>query len=78
MAVQPARRLVAAEAVEVFVQIRARAGKGFRGYCCAVPVGGEAIERPCHAEDGVEDKQFGNEVVVFDHLALFVALGGGW
>ncbi len=37
---------------------------------------GEAVERARHADDGVEDEQVGDEVVVLDHLALLVALGG--
>jgi hypothetical protein len=42
-----------------------------------MPVGGEAVERACHADDGVEDEWVGDEVVVLDHFTLLVALGGG-
>ncbi len=34
-------------------------------------------QRPCHADDGVEDEQVGDQVVVLDHLALLVARGCG-
>ena len=66
---------VAAKAVEVLVQVRARAGEGCGGDRGTVPVHGEAVERACHANDGVKDEQVGDEVVVLDHLALLVALG---
>ena len=68
---------VAAEAVEILVQVGAGAGQGFGRDRGAVPVSLEAVERVGHADDGVEDEQVGDEVVVLDHLALHVARGGG-
>jgi len=68
---------VAAEAVQVLVQVGAGAGQRFRGDGGPMAVSGKAVERAGHTNDGVEDEQVGDEVVVLDHLALLVALGGG-
>ena len=64
---------VAAKAVKVLGQVRARAGQGFGGNRGAVPFCSEGIERAGHADGGMKDEQVGDEVVVFDHLALLVA-----
>ena len=68
---------VAAEAVEGLIQIGAGAGKRLGGDRGAMPVGDEAVERACHADDRVEDEQVGDEVVALDRFALLVARGCG-
>ena len=67
---------VVAEPVDVVGLIGAETGQGFVADGDAVPAHGEVIERVGHAHDGMEDEQVCDEVVVFDCLALLVALGG--
>ena len=67
---------VAAAAVEILIKVGASAGQGFGSDCGAVPVSDKAVERACHADDGVEDEQVGDQMVVLDHLALLVTRGG--
>src|SRR3954447_14156372 len=56
--------------------IGAETGQGFIADGAAVPAHGQVLDRVGHAHDGMEDEQVCDEVVVFDCLALLVALGG--
>src|SRR5215210_7945367 len=64
---------VVAEPVDVLGLVGAEAGQRFGGDGVVAGVAGDGVQRLGHADDGVEDEQVGDEVVVLDHLALFVA-----
>jgi hypothetical protein len=64
---------VVAEPVDVLGLVGTQGCDSLRADRVTETVGRDTIQRARHADRRVEDEQIGDEVVVFDHLALLVA-----